>query len=152
MKKTISNTLVPTVPDIFDRVSNAMLGFSPTFPGELRHALDTVADTYPPYNLIKVSPEKYRLVMAVAGFSKDDIEVVVKNNTLTISGENSNASFNDSGVDYIHKGIATRKFVRSFVLSENTRVVDVELKDGLLSLEVVYEIPEEQKPKRLEIR
>jgi molecular chaperone IbpA len=148
----MKNNIIPSdknVSDFFDRISNTMLGFSPTFPGELKYAYDSVSETYPPYNLIKVSSEKYRLVMAVAGFAKDDIEIVVKNNTLLISG---NKEVVDSDVNFIHKGIATRSFKRSFVLSENTRVEDVTLKDGLLVVDVVYEIPEEQKPKRIEIR
>jgi len=146
---TNKNLSIPS-PDFFDRVANAMLGFPPSFPGELKHAFDTTSDKYPPYNLIRVSSEKYRLVMAVAGFSKENINVTVKGNSLVISGTNVENYQNDE--KYIHRGIATRNFTRSFYLHDNTKVDEVTMKDGLLTIDVVYEIPEEQKPKVIEIK
>jgi molecular chaperone IbpA len=104
--------------------------------------------TYPPYDLIQIDDDDYLLKMAVAGFGKDDIDITVNNGTLTISGE----IVDDESYDYLHKGIAARKFTRTFALGEYMEVVSAEMKDGLLHVAVKREIPEEKRPKQITIK
>lgn len=105
--------------------------------------------SYPPYNIEAQGEDAYRITMAVAGFSEDDIEVVSKENTLTISGK---ANKEDDAAVYLHRGIAGRSFTRHFQLADHIRVVGAELKNGLLHVELAREIPEELKPRRISIR
>jgi molecular chaperone IbpA len=104
--------------------------------------------SYPPYDLLKLDEDTYRLSLAVAGFSKDDINVSVENGSLSIKGEL--AEVIDAKV--VHKGIAGRKFTRTFALGEYMEVSSAELKDGMLTIDIVRVIPEEKKPKSIEIK
>lgn len=103
---------------------------------------------YPPYDLIKLDEDNYKLSLAVAGFSKSDIDVSVDNGTLVIKGELEEVS--DDKV--VHKGIAGRKFTRTFALGEYMEVTGAELKDGLLSISIERIIPEDKKPKAIKIK
>ena len=103
---------------------------------------------YPPYDLLKLDEDNYRLSLAVAGFSKSDIDVSVDNGTLVIKGELEEVS--DDKV--VHKGIAGRKFTRTFALGEYMEVTGAELKDGLLSISIERIIPEDKKPKSIKIK
>lgn len=103
---------------------------------------------YPPYDLLKLDEDNYKLSLAVAGFSKNDIDVSVDNGTLVIKGELEEVS--DDKV--IHKGIAGRKFTRTFALGEYMEVTGAELKDGLLSISIERIIPEDKKPKSIKIK
>jgi molecular chaperone IbpA len=104
---------------------------------------------YPPYDLIKVDEDTYKLSLAVAGFSKDDIDVSVDNGTLIIKGEIED-SIDTAKV--VHKGIAGRKFTRTFALGEYMEVVGAKLEDGMLSVDIERVIPEEKKPKTIKIK
>ena len=104
--------------------------------------------SYPPYDLLKLDEDTYRLSIAIAGFSKDDIDVSVDNGTLVIKGEITEVT----DAEVIHKGIAGRKFTRSFALGEYMEVSTAELTDGMLHINVVRNIPEEKKPKHIKIK
>jgi molecular chaperone IbpA len=114
----------------------------------LNTAHKTNSQSYPPYDLIKLDEDTYKISLAVAGFSKDDITVSVDNGTLIIKGEIVEVT----DAEVVHKGIAGRKFVRSFALGEYMEVTSAELKDGMLHVNVVRIVPEEKKPKVIKIK
>ncbi len=108
----------------------------------------TRQESYPPYNVIKVDDETYRVDLALAGFDKKDVDVTVDNGTLIVKGE---ISTEESG-ETLHKGIATRKFTRSFALGEFMEVTAAEFKNGMLAITVERIVPEEKKPKSIKIK
>jgi molecular chaperone IbpA len=103
--------------------------------------------SYPPYNVELVEENRYRITMAVAGFSQDDLEITSEENTLTISGR----QHNDEGRKFLYQGIAERNFERKFQLDEHVKVVDARLENGMLHVELVREIPEAMKPRKIAI-
>ena len=105
------------------------------------------ADNYPPFDLERISEDSYRITLAVAGFQPEEIDVTAQQNLLIVTGRKSGE---DDG-QYIHRGIATRAFERRFGLADFVQVKGAELKDGMLSIELVREIPEEMKPRKIEI-
>ena len=107
-----------------------------------------VNQSYPPYNIFKVDEDTYRVDLALAGFDKKDIDVSVDNGTLIVKGE---ISTEESG-EALHKGIATRKFTRSFALGEFMEVTSAEFKNGMLGITVERIVPEEKKPKTIKIK
>jgi len=103
---------------------------------------------YPPYNIEITEKDKYQITLAVAGFAEGDIEVTSEHNKLTISGKQQ---ADESNRKFLHQGIAGRDFERTFELAEHVRVVDANLKNGLLQINLVKEIPEAMKPRRIQI-
>jgi molecular chaperone IbpA len=114
----------------------------------LNTAHKTNSQSYPPYDLIKLDEDTYKISLAVAGFSKEYIDVSVDNGTLIIKGD----IFEVTDAEVVHKGIAGRKFVRSFALGEYMEVTSAELKDGMLHVSVVRIVPEDKKPKSIKIK
>ena len=104
--------------------------------------------SYPPYDVLKLDEDTFQVSLAVAGFSKDDIEVTVEDGTLKVSGEIVEVT----DAEVLHKGIAARKFTRSFALGEYMEVSSASLENGMLSIKVVRELPEEKKPKTIKIK
>ena len=104
--------------------------------------------SYPPYNIEKVNDSEYKLTFAVAGFSEKDISVTQKENTLNISGD---TGFGASEKEYLYKGIAERTFKQSFKLSEHMNVKDAKLKDGMLNITLVQDLPKEKQPRQIKI-
>ena len=132
--------------------------FSPLFRStvgfdRLAHLLENAArfepTNWPPYNIEKAGEDAYRITMAVAGFAPDEIEVVAKPNLLTVSGQKAKA---EDGARYLHRGIATRGFKQSFELADYVKVADAKLENGLLTIELVREVPEAMKPRRIEVK
>ena len=105
-------------------------------------------NSYPPYNIIKENDDVYRIDIALAGFDKEDINISVDNSTLIIKGELST----DEDKHVVHKGIATRKFTRSFSLGEFMEVTGAEFKNGMLNIDIERIVPEEKKPKTIQIK
>lgn len=105
---------------------------------------------YPPYNIEKVDENDYRITMAVAGFSEDDLEIEAKDTTVTVSGEI--AKDRDEGRTFLHRGIAGRGFKRTFQLADHVHVSGAALENGLLHIDLVREIPEALKPRTIDIR
>ena len=103
---------------------------------------------WPPYNIEKTGEDQYRITMAVAGFSLEEIELVQKENTLFVSGQKHPEH---EGVEVLHRGIATRAFKQSFDLADFVKVTNASLDNGLLTVELQREIPEALKPRRIEI-
>ncbi len=107
------------------------------------------APAYPPYNIERLGEDDYRISMAVAGFSRDDLEIEVKEHTLRISG--SQDTDMDEGKEFLHRGIAARNFERQFQLAEHMKVVNAEMENGLLHVTLKREIPEAMKPRTIKI-
>jgi len=110
--------------------------------------VDDQTFTYPPYNIEKLSDDAYRVTMAVAGFAESDLEITVKGQTLTVTG---NAQKEETAQTYLHRGIAGRSFERRFQLAEHIRVANAALINGLLHIELVREVPEALKPRTIAI-
>jgi molecular chaperone IbpA len=102
---------------------------------------------YPPYNIIKNTEDSFSIEIAVAGFSEGEIAVDLDNRVLTITGKK------DDGVDveYLHKGISDRNFIREFTLAEHVEIVDAIQKNGMLTINLERIVPEEMKPKSIAI-
>jgi len=115
---------------------------------QLNNVYKTNNQSYPPYDLLKLDEDTYQISLAIAGFSKEDIDVSVDNGTLIIKGE----IIEVTDAEIVHKGIAGRKFVRSFALGEYMEVTSAELKDGMLHVHVVRIVPEDKKPKSIKIK
>ena len=134
---------------VFDPFKNMTVGFDDIF-DQLSSMSKYVNDipNYPPYNIKKVGKDKYQLDMALAGFSKDDVKVETNDNTLTISASSSDKE-DDS---YVHKGIAKRAFKRQWTLVEHLEVQDAKLKDGVLTVDMKLNLPDEKKPRTIKIK
>ena len=107
---------------------------------------------YPPYNIRKVNDTDYVIELAIAGFGKKDIEVKSVENTLTIKSKDKKEEVLDKDEDILHRGISQRSFTRSFTVAEDVVVKGADLKDGLLSVKLERIIPDEKKPKIIDIK
>ena len=111
---------------------------------------ERTANSYPPYNIAKLSEDEYEISMAVAGFKQSELNVVAQQNTLVVTGNTTQKEEKDEKT-YLHRGIATRSFERKFSLADHVKVIDAGLADGLLTLRLQREIPEASKPKVITI-
>ena len=107
-------------------------------------------DSYPPYNIEKVSEDGYRISMATAGFTRDELDLTAKDNVLVVTGRAAEPAEGEAR-EYLHRGIAKRAFERRFQLADTIRVTGAAYADGLLNIELVREVPEHKKPRRIEI-
>jgi len=107
---------------------------------------------YPPYNIKKVNDTDYRIEVALAGYDKDDIEVELKDSALTVRNKTREQTIDEKGNGVIHKGISTRQFERAFTISEDIKVKDAELKNGLLTIDLERIIPDEKKSRLIDIK
>jgi len=105
---------------------------------------------YPPYNIEARGEDEYRISMAVAGFSEADLDILTEQNTLTVSG-NKEAEEANGKREFLYRGIANRSFERRFQLADHVRVVTARLENGLLHIDLKRELPEQMKPRRIEI-
>ena len=130
-------------------INSWTIGFAPLFAHleGIRNANKTV--TYPPYNIVEDKQGEYRVEIAVAGFAKDELEVTLLKNQLSVKGKRNVEE--DDTITSIHRGIANRDFEQNFVVAEHVVVDKVKLDNGLLTITLHREIPEEDKPKKLKI-
>ena len=136
-------------PQDFQKMMGLTVGFDTFF--DRFFDMDSTRDSgYPPYNIRKLNEVQYVIEVALAGFSKDDIEVEVTDGKLVIRSteDKEGESKNDS---FVHKGIANRAFSRSFTLSDDIIVKGADLKDGMLNIDLEKVIPEEKKPRLIPI-
>lgn len=134
---------VTNVNSLFPR--SAFVGFDHLF-DELDRVARHANDNYPPHNIVKTDETKYLIELAVAGFARDELDIEVKDRSLTVTGNHQNR-----GREYIHKSISTKKFTKTFRLSEYVQVNGADLKDGILAIELEVVIPEEMRPRKIEI-
>jgi molecular chaperone IbpA len=121
---------------LFDMLENSTLGQG--------------QENYPPFDLIKLGDNDYRIELAVAGFKPDEIDITAQQNVLLVSGRKQDES-DEKANNYVYRGIATRSFERRFALADHIQVRGADLRDGLLSIELKREIPEAMKPKKINI-
>jgi molecular chaperone IbpA len=133
----------------FSPLYRSTIGFD-----RLAQLLDTVAGldnevtSYPPYNIERLADNQYRITMAVAGFREEEIEIEVKENTLSVRGKKKPEA---KERQFLHRGIAQRSFERRFQLADYVEVKGAELKDGLLHIDLVRDLPERMKPRQIPI-
>ena len=129
-------------------ILNQTLGFE-NFIRDVETILNDTKPTtnFPPHNIIKLDENKYVVELAVAGFGKDEIDIHVQNNTLTIKGE----KLEKDGYEYLHRGIGTRSFTKSITIADTIEVKGAEYKDGILRVGLENIIPEHKKPRKIEI-
>lgn len=126
------------------------VGFDDLFREMDKLSLNNNSNTaYPPYNIVSINEDTFAIEIAVAGFSINDIDITLENGQLTITG---NKSEEDEPRNFIHRGIAMRGFTRTFRLATHIEVEGAELRDGLLVISLKRHIPEEFKPKKIEIK
>ena len=110
-------------------------------------------DNWPPYNIERTGEDGYRITMAVAGFAQDELELTTLPNWLVVSGRKQPQQQGEAeGTQYLHRGIATRSFERRFELADHVKVDKAWLADGLLTIELVREVPEAMRPRRIEVQ
>lgn len=107
-------------------------------------------DAYPPYNIEKIGESGYQITLAVAGFSEADLDITVQDDTLKVSGK-KHTEIDENDRSWLHRGIASRAFERTFRLADYIRVDDANLENGLLSISLIREVPEEKKPRLIPI-
>ncbi|WP_375382006.1 Hsp20 family protein [uncultured Sphingomonas sp.] len=129
------------------------VGFDRLFDMLETNARSSGTENYPPFNLERVADDRYRITLAVAGFAREEIEIVAQQNLLLVSGKKDEAQTGGAaGVNFLHLGIATRSFERRFELADFVFVADARLNDGLLVVDLVREVPEAMKPKTIAIK
>jgi molecular chaperone IbpA len=132
----------------FSPYRRSTIGFDRLFEF-LENAGREQADNYPPYDIEKLSDDRYRITLAVAGFGESDIDITARQNMLVVTGRKAENRNRDG--NYVHVGIATRAFERRFELADFVRVEDATMGDGLLSIELVREIPEAMRARKVSI-
>jgi molecular chaperone IbpA len=130
----------------FTPLYRSTVGFD-RIPSLLSHALDREESGFPPYNIEKTGDDTYRIVMALAGFARGDVEIVTERNQLLVPGK----SQEKSGGTYLHRGMAQRAFERVFELADYIVVTGASMNDGLLVIDLKRELPEALKPRRIDI-
>ena len=131
-------------------LNRALIGFDTMFDQLERRFANQVQNNYPPHNIIRTGENTYLIEIAVAGFGKDEVSVSLENNELSIKGEKAEIDEN-SEIQYLHRGLASRNFVRVFPLAEHIEVKGAEIKDGILTVKLERIIPEELKPRIIEV-
>ena len=133
----------------FPQIESRLIGFDRVFDAVTR--LHTVeggqSNSFPPYNIKKLDSENYEIQIALAGFSKSELDISVEDGNLVVSGQQEK-----SDDEFLHKGIAERNFTRTWALADDVKVTGSKLKDGVLTISLVHEIPEEKKPTSIEIK
>jgi len=132
--------------DIFGQFRPLTIGFDRYF-DELERLTSHTQTNYPPYNIVKEDAENFCIELAVAGFGKKDIEITKEKTLLTIEGK-----IDEDSKDFVHKGLASRAFRRSFTLADDVEVSGADMKDGILHVKLVRVVPEEDKPLSIKIK
>lgn len=113
----------------------------------------TQRENYPPYNVLKIDDDHFTIEVAVAGFEEGDINITVEKNILTIKGEQAIKVYKEQELEpeYLHRGISSRNFARTFTLADHVEVIGAKAENGILKIELERQVPEEQKPKTIAI-
>ena len=140
---------------IFNSLRPFSIGFDDMFDqfeSMLENGGLSMQSNYPPYNIRKTGKDNYSIEVALAGFSKDDVEVEFEDKLLTVKTKKVNKTVEKDGDDIIHKGISQRSFSRSFTIADDVKVNGAELKDGLLTINCEKIVPEQKKKKLIPIK
>ena len=132
-----------------DALNRALIGFDAMFDQLDRKFANSVQTNYPPHNQIKTGENDYLIQLAVTGFTKAEVSVQVEGNILTIKGESMSTEWPADA--YLHRGLATRDFVKEFPLAEHIEVTGAEMENGMLNIRLIRNVPESAKPKVIDI-
>ena len=141
VSKLLFNTLTPT------QILNYTIGFDRTF--DRLESVSSTTDKYPPYDIKKVGDTNYVINLALAGFGKADIEIKLTDGILSVKSDKDNESEEE---EILHRGISYRKFERKFTLADDIKINSAKLEDGLLSIELEQIVPEEKRPRTIDIK
>lgn len=130
-------------------LSRALIGFDRIFDDMERRFANSVQNNYPPYNISRLEENLYQIDLAVTGFEKSEIEVTLEQDKLTITGSKNQKL--EEGIEFLHRGLALRDFERVFTLADHMKVKSAEIKNGILSISIEREIPEEMKPRVIDV-
>jgi molecular chaperone IbpA len=133
----------------FTPFRRSTIGFDRLFDLLEASARQSASENYPPFNLERIAEDRYRITLAIAGFKADEIDVTAQQNLLLVSGKKADGE--GQGGSYLHLGIANRSFERRFELADFVRVENAGLEDGLLTIDLVREVPEAMKPKKIAV-
>jgi len=136
------------LPTFVNQIHRQAIGFDSLFEQLNRNFANSKSDNYPPHNVVKLDDTHYVIEVAVAGFAEDEIDVELKENVLTVQGEQIKKEVE---VEYLHKGISARNFTRTFPLAEHIEVRGATVKNGILAIALEQVVPEEDKPKKIAI-
>jgi molecular chaperone IbpA len=136
------------LPTFVNQIHRHTIGFDSLFSELNRSFANSKADNYPPHNVIRLDDQHHVIEIAIAGFAEDEIAVELKDSVLTVRGDQTKA---EAGIEYLHKGIGSRNFERTFRLADNTEVRGATVKNGILSIALEHIVPEEQKAKKVQI-
>ena len=131
-------------------LNRALVGFDRIFDDMERRFANQISNNYPPFNVAKINENSYAIDLAVTGFNKDEVAVTVEANELTVRGERKRDE-DDTSIEYLHRGLALRDFERTFTLAEHMKVRSASIQNGILHIEIEREIPEELKPRVIDI-
>lgn len=134
----------------FTPFRRSAIGFDRLFDMLEASARQANSENYPPFNLERLAEDRYRITIAVAGFKADEIDITAQQNLLLVAGKKAGENENNQG-NYLHLGIANRSFERRFELADFVRVESADLADGLLTIELLREVPEAMKPKKIQV-
>jgi molecular chaperone IbpA len=132
-----------------DALSRALIGFDTMFDQMERRYANSVNNNYPPHNILRLDDNVYAIQIAVTGFEKTEISVTIENNVLIVKGESVTTDYPTE--QYLHRGLATRDFVKEFPLAEHIEVSGATIKNGMLTVNLIRNIPESAKPKVIDI-
>ncbi len=128
------------------------IGFDNMFNELMRASAQQGNQNYPPYNIVKHNDDKFVIELAIAGFREGDINITVDKNVLTIEGQQIESLDElDQQVEYVHRGISSRNFTRTFTLADHVEVIDAKSENGILSITLERRVPEALKPKKIAI-
>ena len=135
-----------------EAINRALIGFDTMFDQMERRFSNSVSNNYPPHNILKTGENQYEIQIAVTGFEKSEIAVTVEANVLTVKGEGAESIRHEQPeIVYLHRGLATRDFVREFPLAEHMEVAGAEIRNGMLIVKLIRNIPESEKPRVIDI-
>lgn len=135
-----------------EAINRALIGFDTMFDQMERRFANQASNNYPPHNILKTGENQYEIQIAVTGFEKSEISVSVESNVLTVTGEGAESIRHENPeIVYLHRGLATRDFAREFPLAEHIEVNGAEIKNGMLIVKLIRNVPESAKPKIIDI-
>ena len=135
-----------------EAINRALIGFDTMFDQMERRFANSVSNNYPPHNILKTGENQYEIQIAVTGFEKSEIAVTVEATVLTVKGEGAESVRHEQPeIVYLHRGLATRDFVREFPLAEHMEVAGAEIRNGMLIVKLIRNIPESEKPRVIDI-
>lgn len=145
----MTRTQLASCDPTFSPFFRSMIGFDRL--AQMLDAQPSSAAAYPPYNIEKTGENDYKITMAVAGFTQDDLDIMVENGTLVVKGRKTEEEAQE-GKTFLHRGIASRAFEQRFQLADHVEVRHANLEHGILAIDLVRETPERLKPRKISIK